>query len=80
VITCDDGSQELEVLCTGPPHHTEHTIDCRRFTRQDPAASPRTLSVASQSGLQDAVNLIRATLLNATAPLTADSPGPVTES
>jgi hypothetical protein len=31
VITYDDGRQELEVLHTGPPHHTEHTIDCCRF-------------------------------------------------
>jgi hypothetical protein len=28
VITYDDGRQELEVLHTGPPHRTEHTIDC----------------------------------------------------
>ena len=35
VITYDDdGAQELEVLHTGPPHRTEHTIDCRKFTRQ----------------------------------------------
>ena len=34
VITYDDGTQELEVLHTGPPHRTEDTIDRRRFTRQ----------------------------------------------
>lgn len=33
VITHDDARQELEVLHTGPPQRTEHSIDRRRFTR-----------------------------------------------
>jgi hypothetical protein len=64
VITYDDGRAELEVLHTGPPHHTEDTIDHRRFTRQAPA---RTLPLTSPADLLDAVNLIRATLRDATA-------------
>ena len=31
VITYEDGSAELEVLHTGPPHHTEATIDHGKF-------------------------------------------------
>ena len=42
VITYSDGRQELEVLHTGPPHHTEQTIDSDRFTRQP----GRTLPIA----------------------------------
>lgn len=68
VITYDDdGAQELEVLHTGPPHRTEHTIDCRKFTRQ-PGPPGWTLSIAGQSGLHDAVRLIHQTLVNAAAP------------
>jgi hypothetical protein len=33
VITYQDGAAELEVLHTGPPHHTEPTIDSDRFAR-----------------------------------------------
>ena len=62
VITYDSGAQELEVLHTGPPHRTEHTIDPRKFTRQPDAAPARTMSVTTQSALQDAVELIRAIL------------------
>ena len=43
VITYGNGMQKLEVLHTGPPRHTEHTIDQRRFTREPDAAPPRTL-------------------------------------
>jgi hypothetical protein len=72
VITYDDGTQELEVLYTGPPHRTEDTIDHWKFTGQSAAAPARTLSITGQPGLQAAVDLIRATLLDAAA-LTADS-------
>ncbi|HEX3192912.1 MAG TPA: hypothetical protein VHS32_35495 [Streptosporangiaceae bacterium] len=53
VITYDDGRAELEVLHTGPPHRTEHTIDCCRF-ECEPAATPaRTMSVATQSAMRE---------------------------
>lgn len=59
VITHADGTQELEVLHTGPPHHTEQTIDSDRFTRQ-----PRqTLPIAEPPDVQNAVALVRAILL-----------------
>ena len=48
VIAYDDGRQELEVLHTGPPHRTEHTIDCCRFEREPAATPARTLSVATR--------------------------------
>jgi hypothetical protein len=64
VITLEDGSQELEVLNTGPPHHTEQTIDSDRFTRQ----SGQTLPVAEPPDVQDAVALVRSILLDDTAP------------
>jgi hypothetical protein len=66
-ITYQDGRQELEVLHTGPPPHDEVTIDCRRFTRQPPAASPRTLPVAGPADLRDALSLVRAILRDAAA-------------
>jgi hypothetical protein len=62
VITYDNGAQELEVLHTGPPHRTEDTIDQGRFTRQPDATPPRTLAIATQSALADAVELVRAIL------------------
>ena len=68
VITHDDGMQELEVLHTGPPHHTEDTIDCRRFTRQPSGTQAQTLSIANPAGLQEVVTLVRAILGDATAP------------
>jgi hypothetical protein len=68
VITYDDGRQELEILHTGPPHHTEDTIDTRRFTRQSQQTPVRSLSVIGPGGVQDAVALVRAILLDATAP------------
>ncbi len=64
VITYDDGTQELEVLHTGPPHRTEDTIDCRRFSRQASGTPAQTLSIASQAGLQEAVSLIHGILLD----------------
>jgi hypothetical protein len=62
VITYQDGTQELEVLHTGPPRLTEHTIDPHRFTRQPEACPSRTLPIASPADLHDATNLIRAVL------------------
>jgi len=58
VITYADGSQELEVLHTGPPHRTEDTIDQRRF-----AGRPgTTLPIASPADLHHAVEMVRQTL------------------
>lgn len=65
VITSDDGTQEVEVLHTGPPHCTEDTIDCRRFSREPARTPARTLSIASQTGLQEAIGLIQDILLDA---------------
>jgi hypothetical protein len=67
VITYQDGSQELEVLHTGPPQLTEHTIDQHRFTRQPETSPSRTLPIASPADLHEAINLIRAVLRGATA-------------
>jgi hypothetical protein len=65
VITYQDGRQELEVLHTGPPRYDEGTIDCRRFTRQSPAAPSQTLPLAGPDDLRDAVILVRAILRDA---------------
>lgn len=65
VITYDNGARELEVLHTGQPHRTEHTIDPRRFTRQPDATPVRTLSITTQSAFADAAELVRAILWNA---------------
>ena len=65
MITYDNGAQELEVLHTGPPHRTEHTIDQRRFTRQPDASPVRTLSITTQSAFADAIELIRGILRDA---------------
>jgi hypothetical protein len=67
VITYSDGRQELEVLHSGPPHHTEATVDHRSFTRQAQERPGWTQSISSQAGLQDAVTAIRTALLNAAA-------------
>ena len=67
MITDSDGRQELEVLHTGPPHHTEDTVDHRSFTRQAEETPGWTQSISTQAGLQDAVTAIRTTLLNAAA-------------
>jgi hypothetical protein len=64
LITYDDGRLELEVLHTGPPHRTEHTIDRGRFIRQTPQDISRRLSIATPDGLQDAITLVRATLMD----------------
>jgi hypothetical protein len=64
VITDEDGTQELEVLHTGPPHHTEQTIDSDRFTRQP----GQTLTVTEPSDVQDAVAAVRAILRDDPAP------------
>ena len=56
------------MLHTGPPHRTEHTVDCRKFTRQPGDPPGWTLSIARQQGLHDAVRLIHDTLPDATAP------------
>lgn len=63
VISYDDGRQELEVLHTGSPCHTEDTIDRHRFTRQP----SRTLSTATPARLQDAATMIRGILRDAAA-------------
>ena len=64
VITYQDGAKELEVLRTGPPHHTEHTIDGDKFTRQH----AETLPVAEPPDVQNAVALVRSMLLDDTEP------------
>jgi hypothetical protein len=60
VITDEDGTQELEVLHTGPPHHTEQTIDSDRFTRQP----GQTLPITEPPDVQNAVAVVRAILLD----------------
>lgn len=69
VITYDDGRLELEVLHTGPPRRTEHTIDRGRFTSQPQQAQSQKLSIATPAGLQDAVTVVRSILLDAAASL-----------
>jgi hypothetical protein len=68
VITYEDGTEELEVLHAGPPHLSENTIDCGKSADLARAAPDSTLCLAGESGIRDAVNLIRATLRNAGAP------------
>jgi hypothetical protein len=65
VIGYDDGRAELEVLHTGPPHRTEHTIDCCRFEREPAATPARTISVSTPAALLDAAEMIRAILRDA---------------
>ena len=65
MITYDDGRAELEVLHTGPPHRTEHTIDCCRFEREPAATPARTISVSTPAALLDAAEMIRAILRDA---------------
>ena len=60
VITYQDGAAELEVLHTGPPHHTEQTIDSDRVAE--------TLPVAEPPDVQNAVALVRSMLLDDTEP------------
>jgi hypothetical protein len=68
VITYEDGTEELEVLHTGPPHRDENTIDRTKFAGQARAAPDWTLYLAGESGIRNAANLIRAALPNASAP------------
>jgi hypothetical protein len=65
VVTHHDGRLELEVLHTGPPHHTDETIDGQWPTHQ---ARSRTLSIATPASLQGAIAVIRAILLDAATP------------
>jgi len=65
VIAHDDGRAELEVLHTGPPHRTEHTIDCCRFEREPAGPPARTMSVGIPAALVDATEMIRALLWDA---------------
>ena len=66
VITYEDGSAELEVLHTGPPHHTEATIDHGKFAR--PATeSGWVVDLTGDAALEHATDLIRAMLLEAIA-------------
>jgi hypothetical protein len=65
VMTYDDGRAELEVLHTGPPHRTEHTIDCCRFERKPAARPARTMSIGTPAALLDAAEMIRALLWDA---------------
>ncbi|MGH3190675.1 MAG: hypothetical protein ACRDPY_22130 [Streptosporangiaceae bacterium] len=67
VITYQDGRQELEVLPTGPPHLSEHTIDRNHCARQPEYGATRTVSVATPGGLQDAIALVRGILLDPAA-------------
>jgi hypothetical protein len=65
VISYDDGRAELEVLHTGPPRRTEHTIDCCRFQREPTATPAQTMSVATPAALLEAAAMIRAILRDA---------------
>ena len=67
VITFEDGTQELEVLHAGPPHHTEQTIDSCRFTRPAEQTPAQTVPVAEPPDVQNAVALVRSILLDRTA-------------
>jgi len=64
VITYQDGAAELEVLHTGPPHHTEPTTDSDRFARQH----AETLPVTEPPDVETAVLLVRSILLDDTEP------------
>jgi hypothetical protein len=68
VITYEDGTEELEVLHVGPPHRDENTIDRGKFADRARTAPDWTLCLAGESGIRNAMNLIRATLRNASAP------------
>ena len=77
VITYEDGRAELEVLRAGPPHYTEDTIDCAKFAGPDHPEPGWIVSLADDAGLQNATDLVRGTLLNASEPrfTTAGPPG-----
>jgi hypothetical protein len=67
VITYEDGSAELEVLHSGPPHHTAATIDCGKFAGQPATESGWVVDLAGDSALEHAIELIHGTLLAASA-------------
>ena len=73
VITYADGRQELEVLGTGPPHHTEETIDSGRFAHQA-GAPARRLPITRPPDVQHAVALVRTIALGDTPPRLGDTP------
>ncbi|HWN61570.1 MAG TPA: hypothetical protein VNO25_12995, partial [Streptosporangiaceae bacterium] len=67
VILYEDGSAELEVLHAGPPHHTAATIDRGKFAGQPATESGWVVDLAGDSALEHATELIRGTLLAASA-------------
>jgi hypothetical protein len=67
VITYEDGSAELEVLHSGPPHHTAATIDRGKFAGQPATESGWVVDLAGDSALEHAIELIHGTLLAASA-------------
>ena len=67
VITYDDGSAELEVLHAGPPHHTAATIDLGKFAGPSAAEPGWVVDLAGDAALEQATDLIRGTLLKASA-------------
>jgi hypothetical protein len=68
VIIYEDGSAELEVLHAGPPHHTEATIDRGKFAGRPATESGWVVDLTGDSALEHATDLIRGTLLAASAP------------
>jgi hypothetical protein len=67
VIRYEDGSAELEVLHAGPPHHTAATIDRGKFAGQPAIESGWVVDLAGDAALEHATELIRGTLLAASA-------------
>jgi hypothetical protein len=63
VILYEDGRAELEVLHAGPPHYTAATIDCAKFAQ--PEQEGWVVSLTGDGALQDAADLIRGTLAEA---------------
>jgi hypothetical protein len=76
VITYADGSQELEVLHTGPPHHTEESIDSGRFARPAAPAPAPAAAHRRAPGVQHAAALVRTILQAGTAPSSGPQPEP----
>src|SRR5579859_1099197 len=68
VITYADGRQELEVLHTGPPHHTEQAIGRRRRAVQAGQVPVQRLPIAGPPDVQNAAALVR-TILAGRTPL-----------
>jgi hypothetical protein len=67
VIVYEDGSAELEVLHAGPPHHTAATIDRGKFAGQPAIESGWVVDLAGDAALEHVTELIRGTLLAASA-------------